>query len=84
LEIIMLVRVKKWGNSASIRIPSSLMTSVALKLDQVVDLSAENGNLVIKPVAKASYNLDDMLAQMSPDTFQDDVDFGPPVGDEVW
>ena len=30
------------------------------------------------------YDLDELLNQMSPDTFPEDVDFGPPVGEEVW
>jgi antitoxin MazE len=80
----MLVQVKKWGNSASIRIPSKLMASASLKLDQLVDLTEEMGTLVIKPIVAPVYDLDEMLTQMSPDTFQDDVDFGPAVGEEAW
>jgi hypothetical protein len=30
------------------------------------------------------YELDELLAQMTPDTFHDEVDFGTPVGKECW
>ena len=80
----MLVQVKKWGNSASVRIPAAIMASSALQLDQVVEMREEGGRIVIEPVIAPVYDLDDMLAQMTPDTFHDDVDFGQLVGNEVW
>ena len=80
----MLVQVKKWGNSASVRIPSALMASAHLQLDQIVEIREDGGRLVIEPVVVPAYDLDKMLSDMTPDTFHDDVDFGAPLGDEVW
>lgn len=80
----MLVQVKKWGNSASVRIPAALMTSASIKLDQTVDIRVESGRLVIEPVLACVYNLDAMVAQMVPETFHDDSDFGAPIGGEIW
>jgi antitoxin MazE len=80
----MLVQVKKWGNSASVRIPAALMTSASLQLDQTVDIRAESGRLVIEPVVAPVYDLDALVAQMTPETFHDDADFGAPIGGEVW
>jgi antitoxin MazE len=80
----MLVQVKKWGNSASVRIPAALMTSASLQLDQTVDIRAESGRLVIEPVVAPVYDLDALVAQMTPETFHDDTDFGAPIGGEVW
>lgn len=80
----MRVQIKKWGNSASVRIPAPLMAAAALRVDQDVDVREEGGRLIIEPLATPSYDLDDLLAKMTPDTFPEDVDFGGPVGDEVW
>jgi antitoxin MazE len=80
----MQVQVKKWGNSASVRIPSALMTSAHLQLDQMVEIREEGGRLVIEPIVVPSYDLDDMLSNMTPDTFHDDLDFGTSIGSEVW
>jgi antitoxin MazE len=74
----MLVQVKKWGNSASVRIPASIMASSALRLDQLVDMRNEGGRIVIEPVLAPVYDLDALLAQMTPETFPDEVDFGAP------
>lgn len=80
----MRVNIKKWGNSASVRIPHSVMTAAALKIDQAVDVREEDGRVVIEPVQGPSYDLDTLLAGMTPDTFHDEVDFGTPVGKETW
>jgi antitoxin MazE len=80
----MLVQVKKWGNSASVRIPATIMASASLQLDQTVDIRAEGGRLVIEPVVAPVYDLNAMIAQMTPETFHEDADFGTPIGGEVW
>jgi antitoxin MazE len=83
-EAAMKVQIKKWGNSASVRIPASVMAAAALSLDQAVEVREEDGRVVIEPVTAPTYALDDLLAQLDPKTFPDLVDFGRPVGDEAW
>jgi antitoxin MazE len=80
----MRLEVKKWGNSAAVRIPASLMASARLEIDQTVDVREDNGRIVIEPVLAPAYDLDDLLEQMTPDTFPEEVDFGQPVGNEIW
>ena len=53
--------VKKWGNSLAIRLPTAVMEAAQRALDQAVDVRAENGRVIIEPVAR-SYSLDDLLA----------------------
>ena len=77
-------QVKKWGNSASVRIPAAVMESAALYIDQPVDIREEGGRVVIEPIATPVYDLDELLAQMTPDNLHEEVDWGPPVGKEVW
>ena len=58
----MRAQVKKWGNSASVRIPASVMEAASLSIDQPVDVREENGRVVIEPVKAPKYNLDEMIA----------------------
>jgi antitoxin MazE len=78
------VLVKKWGNSAAVRIPASVMAAASLGIDQAVDVREEGGRVVIEPVRAEPYVLDALLDQMRPDTFPEDIDFGPPQGREIW
>lgn len=80
----MRVHVKKWGNSASVRIPASIMAAAALRVDQEVEVREEEGRIIIEPVAAPSYTLDALLAEMKPETFPEEIDFGAPLGEEAW
>ncbi len=80
----MQVQVKKWGNSASVRIPASVMAAASLRIDQAVDVREEGGRIIIEPLTAPSYDLDQLLAGMEPDNFPEIVDFGAEVGNEAW
>ena len=80
----MKVWVKKWGNSASVRIPASIMAAAALSIDQAVEISTENGRVIVEPISSSAFDLDQLLDQMTPESFHEDADFGPVVGGEVW
>jgi len=75
--------VKKWGNSASVRIPASVMAAAGLHLDQAVEVREENGRIVIEPIRREEYDLADLLAGITPENIHDEVDFGAPVGNEA-
>ena len=80
----MRVTVRKWGNSASVRIPSSVMTAARVRLDQAVDIREERGRIVIEPVRKPSVNLDDLIAGITDENRHGEIDFGKPVGNETF
>ena len=76
--------VKKWGNSATVRIPASVMEAMHLDLDEVVEVREEKGRIVIEPVRQKTYVLDDLLKGITAKNLHESVDFGPPQGKEVW
>jgi antitoxin MazE len=78
----MRVTVKKWGNSASVRIPAAIMESAHLKLDQAVDVREENGRIVLEPVRPDKYDIAQLVAAITPDNLHDETDFGAPAGKE--
>ena len=49
--------VRKWGNSAAVRIPASVLRTARLDLDEVVDVREEAGRIVIEPVRQKTYDL---------------------------
>lgn len=79
----MRVTVKKWGNSASIRIPAGIMEATRLHLDDQVDVREEGGRIVIDPIRTNEYDLAQMLAGITPDNLHGEADFGTPVGQEL-
>lgn len=79
----MRVIVKKWGNSASVRIPAAIMEAACLRLDETVDVREEGGRIVIEPVRHSEYDLSQLLAGITPENLHAEVSFGPAVGKEV-
>jgi antitoxin MazE len=76
--------VKKWGNSAAVRIPAALLEATQVQLDEEVDIHEEAGRIVIEPVREKSYKLDDLLKRITNDNIHEELDFGRPEGKEVW
>ena len=76
--------VKKWGNSAAVRIPAAVMEAARVRLDQPVDVREEGGRIVIEPIAPARYDLAALVAGITDDNRHDPVDTGAPVGRESW
>ena len=77
-------RVQKWGNSLALRIPRPFATEVGLEENTEVELSLDEGRLVIRPVGRVKYNLAELLAKVTPKNRHAEVDWGAPVGGEVW
>ena len=76
--------VKKWGNSAAVRIPASVMQATRLDLDEVVDVREEAGRIVIEPVRQKTYQLAKLLKGITAKNQHRAVDFGPAKGKEAW
>ena len=79
----MLTAVKKWGNSASIRIPSLIMDALKLNVEDAVDIREEGGRIVIVPVTQEAYTLENLLSGITPDNIHERVDFGVVQGKEL-
>lgn len=79
----MRLTVKKWGNSASIRIPSSIMQSVNLLLDDAVDMREEAGCIIIEPIKLKEYSLHNMLAGITAENVHNLIAFDAPIGNEL-
>ena len=78
----MQVRVKKWGNSASVRIPAAVMEAARLQLDETVDVREEEGRIVIEPVRLGEFELTKLLDRITPENLHGEVSFGAAVGKE--
>jgi len=80
----MVTKVRKWGNSLAVRIPKALAREIEAECGCEVNLEVENGRLVITPVKRPRYTLKELLAGITPENLHGEVDWGPPMGREVW
>jgi antitoxin MazE len=76
--------VKKWGNSGSVRIPKNILRAVRMEIDDVVELHEDSGRLVIQPAQRTEFELAELLKGITRQNLHQEIDFGGPLGKEVW
>lgn len=76
--------VKKWGNSAAVRIPASVLEAARVRLDQPVDVREESGRIIIEPLHPVRYEIARLVAGITDENRHDSDETGAPVGREVW
>ncbi len=75
--------VKKWGNSASARIPAGIMQAVHLNLDAPVDVREEGGRIVVEPIRDREFAIEKLLEGITRENLHTEFDFGAPKGKEL-
>jgi len=80
----MLTKIRKWGNSLGLRIPKFLAEEARVQEGATVDLTLEDGRLIVRPVRPPSYRLADLLSGVTKDNLHEEVATGGPVGREAW
>jgi antitoxin MazE len=74
--------VRRWGNSAAVRIPAATLAAAGLKPDDPVEVREENGRIVIERTMPQPVTLEWLLEDLKPEHVHPEIDFGPPVGRE--
>ena len=76
--------VQKWGNSLALRIPKSFAAEAGLEKESAVEISLEDGKVVVTPVAKPKFTLEKLLAGFTRENLHHEVETGPASGNEIW
>ena len=77
-------RVQRWGNSLGLRIPRSFAEEAGVAAGSEVDLSVQDGDLIVKPARRKAYRLKDLLRKVTARNIHAEVDTSGPIGREVW
>jgi antitoxin MazE len=77
-------RIRKWGNSLGLRIPKSFAEEAGVAEGSEVDLTVENGQLIVRPKRPRRVPLQHLLRKVRPDSLHEEIDTRGPVGREVW
>lgn len=78
--------IKKWGNSLALRIPKSYAKEINLEEGAAVDLKLEENKIIVSPKKKRKkkYSLKELVSQITEENRYKEIDFGPPVGKEIF
>ena len=79
----MTTTIQKWGNSQGIRIPKFLLDAVQWSDDEQLVLSADKNKIIIEK-AEPRKNIMELFANFDGEYVPVEMDWGQPVGEEVW
>ena len=80
----MQTKIQRWGNSLGLRIPKSFAAEAHVGAGSTVDLSVEDGELIVRPVTPRRYELAALVKGITARNLHESVDWGEPVGREAW
>lgn len=83
---MMITRVQKWGNSQGLRLSKELLSEVHIGVGDAVEVAVRDGELVVTPAhrVRGGHDLQALVDRIPADYEPGEVDWGPPVGREVW
>jgi len=80
----MQTKIQKWGNSLGLRIPKAFALEANVAEGSTVDLSVENGNLLVRPQRVRKYVLSQLLRKVKRSNIHGEVETGAAAGQEIW
>ena len=85
---IMKVEFLKWGNSLALRVPKAFAQELGATVGKAANMEVRDGKLIVE-LAKPNrrrrrYTLDQLVAGITPKNRHRELEWGPPVGNEVW
>jgi antitoxin MazE len=82
----MITKIQKWGNSQGLRLSKELLGDAQINVGDTVKASVRNGTIILVPVhaVRGKHDLRKLVRRIPKDFRMEEVDWGPPVGREVW
>jgi antitoxin MazE len=83
---LMVTKIQKWGSSQGLRINSQLLEEARISIGDEVDIAVHEGFIVVAPVRKirGKCSLKELISRI-PENYQaEEVNWGKPMGKEVW
>lgn len=79
------VQIKRWGNSAALRLPKELLKKVAWKSDEIVNINIDSDGrrIIIEPIKSNSEKIEAMFARYNKETIYAEYNWGADVGKEI-
>ncbi|MYC13360.1 MAG: transcriptional regulator/antitoxin, MazE [Gemmatimonadetes bacterium] len=82
----MVTKVQKWGNSQGLRFSKAILEEAHINVGDQVNISVKKGQIIVEPVTKVrgKYDLRELVSKMPQNYQVEELDWGKPIGKEVW
>lgn len=79
----MQVQLEKSESGLTLNIPDEVTQGSQMLPGSLVDLTMIDGKILVSPVRRSKYTLEELMAGITDENIHEAVDFGPPVGREL-
>lgn len=76
-------RIVKWGNSQAVRIPKKVLDQARLREGEELEIRVEAGRITLEAL-NSGLTLEALVSRITPENQHHELDWGKPVGKEVW
>jgi antitoxin MazE len=82
----MVTKVQKWGNSQGLRLAKQVLEDARIAVGDDVDITTRDGTIIIAPVrrVRGKHNLKELVSRIPKNFKTKELDWGKPIGREVW
>ena len=82
----MVTRIQRWGNSQGLRLAKQVLEDACISVGDDVDVTARDGMIIIAPVrrVRGKQSLQELVSRITRNYKTREIDWGEPVGREVW
>ena len=82
----MVTKIQRWGNSQGLRLAKQVLEDACISVGDDVDVTARDGMIVIAPVrrVRGKQSLQELVSRIPSNYKTREIDWGEPVGREVW
>jgi antitoxin MazE len=83
----MITKIQKWGNSQGLRLTKDILSEADMEVGEAVDVVVSHRTIIVKPArlpVRGRYDLRTLVKRIPKRYENEELDWGPPVGREVW
>lgn len=85
----MKIEFLKWGNSLALLIPKAFAQEMGASVGKAANMEVRDGKLVVEVARpklrrRRRYTLEQLIAGTKPENRHSELEWEPPIGNEVW
>lgn len=78
------IRIQRWGNSDGIRIPSSILKSLNIKTNDILNIEQQEDKIIITIPKRKKISLKEKFENYSGKNLAKEFSWDESVGKEIW
>lgn len=78
------IKLQKWGNSLGIRVPSNIVKSMNIKINDILDIKEEDSKIIISVPKKKKISLYEEFKKYTGKNLAKEFTWDESVGKEIW